>query len=580
MNIRSMSCLALALSVGVGCTGLVNGLGNGGVSTNGGSPGSASSGGSGGNSSGVSTGGSSPVSQSSCTPGALAASPVHARLLSPSQYDNTVLDLLGVSGDPAGKYNVAGGETAALDKTALEFRANAAASIAEQAATSFAMWSPCVPATVADQPACESQIIDQIGRRAYRHPLSAGDTSQLKTLFDAGIAAKGFETGVNWFLTGVLQSPDFQYQLIRPAAAELAGQVVPITGYELANRLSYYIWDSMPDEALFAAAATGLNDAQSIQAQVTRMLADQTMLIHGMSAFYGDWLNIAGFSEGIIKSDPAFTQAVATSLGRSLLLGATNLYATASPNFASLFSGESFYLNDTLQNYYKVKGAGTAEFTATDMPGQHRSGLLTHPGFLAVNARPGVTAPINRGYFVLANLMCIPLVVPSNLVIPPLPDAPTPGLTTRQQIEQLHVSAACTACHSLIDPPGFALEGFDEVGNVRTTDNGRAVDTSGIIVNSGNGTALASTDLDGPFATGDDFLSRLPTSATAKACFAQQFLEHAVSGEVATSVAADDQCAAASVSAAFAKSGDLSALVALVASSNTFLYRKSEGPPQ
>jgi hypothetical protein len=502
-------------------------------------------------------------------------------LLSPSQYDNTVLDLLKISGDPAGKYNIAGGETAALDKTALGFRAGAAEGIALQAAASLASWAPCVPAKVADQAACEQQIIDQIGERAYRHALSADDSAQLKTLFDAGIAAQDFQTGVDWFLTGVLQSPDFQYQLIRPAATERAGQVLPITGYELASRLSYYIWNSMPDEALFAAARSGLSDPESVQAQVNRMLQDQTLLVHGMSAFYSDWLNIAGFSEGIVKTDPAFTQDVAVSLGQSLLLSATELYKTASPNISSLFSGETYYMNDTLQSYYNLKGAGTVAFTATDMPGQQRRGLLTHPGFLAVNARPGVTAPINRGYFVLANLMCMPLAVPSNLEIPPLPDAPTPGLTTRQQIEQLHVSGgACAACHGLIDPPGFALEGFDQVGNVRTMDNNQPIDTGDIIVGSGGGTPLRSADLDGPFATGDAFLSRLPSSATVRACFAQEFLEHAVSGDVAATVAPDDQCSVNTISEGFAKSGDLVALVGQVAASNTFLYRKSEGAPE
>jgi hypothetical protein len=506
-------------------------------------------------------------------------SPVHARLLSPAQYDNTVLDLLKVSGNPAETSNVAGGETAALDATALQFRANAAAAVAAQASANLSAWSPCVPANAAAYQACEQQIIAKIGQRAYRRPLSADDSTRMTALFDAGIAAgNDFATGVDWFLTGLLQTPDFQYQLVRPASSEQPGQMVPIAGYEMASRLSYAVWDSMPDDALFAAAAAGLGDLASVQAQVTRMTQDTTRLQRGVTALYSTWLNTPAYSEGIVKNDasgrpdPAFTQAVAMSLGQSILMGATALYASPSPNIASLFSGETYYLNDTLMSYYQLGGAGTSGFTPVAMPGQHRSGLLTHPGFLAINARPQVTAPILRGDFVTSNLLCLGLVVPNNLVIPPLSETPQAGLTTRQLIDQTHVQPGCQACHDTIDPPGFALEGFDQVGRVRTMDNGKSVDTSGTMVNAG--------DLNGAFANGDQFLARVAQSSTVKACFAQQFLEHALSGEVSTSVAAGDRCSVARVGAEFAKSGDLVALVGLVAASDSFRLRTSEGAPQ
>jgi hypothetical protein len=257
-------------------------------------------------------------------------------------------------------------------------------------------------------------------------------------------------------------------------------------------------------------------------------------------------------------------------------MGATQLYTTASPSVSSLFTGDTYYMNKTLQDYYQVGGAGTTAFTPTPMPGQHRSGLLTHPGFLAVNARPGVTAPINRGFFVLANIMCLQLQMPVGLQFPQLPEGPTQGLTTREVIANMHVKPQCAGCHDMIDPPGFALEGFDQLGKVRMTDNGKPVDTSGTIVNSGGGTALMSTDLDGPFATGDEFLQRLAQSRTVRACFAKQFLEHAVSGQVSTAVAPEDQGSVACLSQKFAQSGDLVGLLGLVASSDTFLLRKAE----
>jgi len=592
MSVRSTYLCGLSLSVGLACTATVGGVGGQGAGSGGPSGGAGSGGvqggapnGSGAGAAGGSTGATGATGTSSgssipadCVGAPAQASAVHARLLSPSQYDNTIQDLLSVGGSPAETNNLAGGETAALDKTALGFRATAAASVAAQAAANLAAWSPCTAANAAAQAACELQIINEVGQRAYRHALSSDDVAQMKTLFEAGVAAGGdFATGVDWLLTGILQTPDFQYQLVRPAATEQAGQVVPIAGYEMASRLSYAVWDSMPDQALFAAAAAGLGDAASVQAEVTRMTQNTALLVRGMSAFYSNWLNTPAYAEGIVKNDAQgnpdtnFTQAVAVSLGQSILMGATQLYAAPSPNVSALFTGETYYMNDVLQKYYNVAGPGTPTFTPVDVAGQHRSGLLTHPAFLAVNARPQVTAPILRGYFVTSNLLCLGLQVPTNIVIPNLAETPQPGLTTRELIEQTHVQAQCQSCHNVIDPPGFALEGFDPVGNVRTTDNGKPVDTSGTMVGAG--------DLSGPFANGDEFLSKVPKSATVKACFAQQFLEHAVSGEVSTPVAASDHCSVAEVSGQFAQSGDLVGLVGLVAASNSFRFRTSEGAP-
>jgi hypothetical protein len=508
------------------------------------------------------------------------ASVLHARLLSPSQYDNTIQDLLNVGGDPAGTYHVSGGDGTALDQTALAFRAQAAAAIAAQAAANLSPWSPCVPANAAAQAACEQQIISTVGQRAYRRSLTTDESTQMKALFDGGIAAKDFATGVDWFLTGLLQTPQFQYQLIRPSASEQPGQIVPITGYEMASRLSYYLWDSMPDETLFSVAGSGgLNDKTGVQTQVTRMMQNAASLQQGMTAFYSQWFNVPGYSEGIVKDDatgqldPAFTQDVAVSLGQSILMGATSLYTMPSPNLSTLFSGDTYLMNATLQQYYKVGTGGTATtFVPTSMANQGRSGILTHPGFLAVNARAQVTAPILRGVFVIWNLLCLTLQVPTNITIPPLPETPQPGLTTRELIAQSHVQAQCAYCHNVIDPPGFALEGFDQIGNVRTTDNGQPVDTSATIVGGG--------DLDGVYASADAFLAKVPQSVTVKSCFAKQFTEHTLSGVAAHPVAADDVCSVGTVSQQFAQTGDLLGLVGLVAASDSFLYRKSEGAAQ
>jgi hypothetical protein len=190
---------------------------------------------------------------------------------------------------------------------------------------------------------------------------------------------------------------------------------------------------------------------------------------------------------------------------------------------------------------------------------------------LTLNARPQKTNPITRGYFTRVNLLCQPIQMPQNPPVPinPLPEQPTPGETTRQELDAHVKDPYCAACHNMLDPPGFALENFDQVGRHRTTDNGQTVDTSGAMVSSG--------DLDGPFAQGSDLLKHISSSVTVKTCFAQQVFEFAMSGNAGTSVAMEDQCALGRLGQTFSSAGNLNDLESLIATSTSFRLRQSEG---
>jgi len=488
---------------------------------------------------------------------------LHARLLTPSQYDNTVTDLVKVDGDPA--KNFGGGVATQLDDLGVELRANAAADIAHQAVLSLANWSPCV-SPPADATACEQQIIDKIGPQVYRHPLATDERAELQTLFDAGVQEKDFATGVEWFLSGVLQSPDFLYQLSKLQTAEVSGKLVAIPPYELASRLSYFIWDSTPDDALYAAASSdALLDSAGLQSQLDRMLKDPRFL-RGVTGFYTSWLNLGGFRE-VARDDPAFTTDIASSLRTSLLMSATELYrGMTPPNVSSLFSGTSYYLNGTLRTFYGLPGTDTA-FSPTEMPSEERRGILTHPGLMALLARPDQSNPISRGLFIRRTILCQSLPPPpAGVVIPPLPPVAA-GLSTRDRLDQHTKVALCASCHDLIDPPGFALENFDQVGRHRTADSGKATDTSGTMSGAG--------DLDGAFATGGDLLSRMAQSQDVKACFAQKYFEYAVSRLAAD----EDACSVDALKQDFVPSGDLLALVMSIANTDSFRFRLSEGTP-
>ena len=558
---NAMRCLShwlqlpalLLLGGAVGCTGSLDGSS--------GAPAAQAGTGTGGSSG---TGGGSPIggaSPAQCAQASASAPVLHARLLTPSQYEHAVEDLLKVNDHPAKEFG--GGVAARLDEVAVERRANAAAAIASKAATTLSAWSPCMPPAV-DAATCETQLIDKLGLAAFRHPLAPTEQAQLKKLFDAGVAEKDFATGVEWLLTGLLQSPDFLYQFAKPRAGEVAGQVVPLEPYELASRLAFFVWDTTPDDTLFAAAGAGkLADEAGLRAEMTRLMGD-ARFGRGTASFYGDWLGLKGFKE-VARDDAALNSDLITSLESSLLMSATALYANPSPNIQSLFSGQSYYLTDKLRAFYGLTG-GSANLEAVELPNEGRRGILTHPALMMLLARPNASNPIARGLFVQRQLLCNEIPPPpQGVVIPQLPPI-MPGLSTRARLEQHTTEALCKGCHDHIDPPGFALESFDAVGRFRTMDAGLPVDTSGNMV--------SGSDTDGAFANGGELLDRLGKSSDMKRCFAKRYLTFAVSRDLAN----EDSCSLTRVADDFNQSGDLKQLVVAVAASDAFRLRATEAP--
>ncbi len=496
------------------------------------------------------------------TPG---ASPVNARLLTGSQYSHSVLDLFGVGGDPGGDLGDSVFDT--LDDVRVEQRADVAASVAEQAVATLAQWAPCVPAPNEDPAACSAQIIAQIGKRAFRRPLSPTEQTEMQTLFDAGIAEGGFETGVDWFLTGLLQTPDFMYQIVRPEPGEVAGEVRPLSAYDYASRLAFFVWDSPPDDALLATAESNtLTDDATLQGELTRMLGDERFL-RGVESFYNRWLDTGGFRE-IARDEPTFDAAVVESLMTSLMMSVTELYSgDQTPTLAALLSGDTYYLNDVLREFYGLPPAGP-DFAPASLTGEDRRGILTHPALMALLARPAESFPIGRGLFITRNFLCFEVPLPEGLEIPELPPIQE-GLSTRDRLEAHTSDPVCAGCHSLFDPAGFALEAYDEVGRFRTVDHGKAVDTSG--------TMTSGRDVDGVFATGGELLERLSQSEDVRGCFAQRYLEYALSQHTLTP---DEACSLEGLETQFVASGDLKQLVQLVASSEAFRLRLAEGVGQ
>jgi len=265
-----------------------SGKGSGGASTGSGGSGGTTPAGSGGT--GTSGSGGATMTVDCSKPRAAAA---RAQLLSASQYTHTVQDLFQATGNPG---EPLGNQVfAQLDQAGVEQRATVAASVAQEAAANLAKWAPCTPPATGDATTCEQQIIDKIGTRAFRRSLTSGEKADMKTLFDAGIKEKDFATGVEWYLTGLLQSPDFMYQIVRPETGEVVGDVRPLAPYDYATRLAYFVWDTAPDDKLLTAAgANELADSAKRQTHIDRMIQDAKFM-RGVESFYNQWLHTDAF---------------------------------------------------------------------------------------------------------------------------------------------------------------------------------------------------------------------------------------------------------------------------------------------
>jgi hypothetical protein len=484
------------------------------------------------------------------------AAPLPARILSSSQYRNTVADLLGVTPDivvPPEGFAGPVLEEHAVDDLAAERLAIAAEKTAAAAVAAGSLhlcgWDAASDCT-------SSELVRSLGERAYRRPLSDAEERALMAVYEAGLGEGSEDVAREWLLGALLQAPDFLYRLAAEAPEEQR-----LSDSELASRLSYFLWDSMPDRRLHEAAAAGrLSDAGERLAEVERMLA-HPKATRAVEAFYRAWLDLSRFRE-LSRDDPDFTSEVIASLEKSLLAGLFELYAQPSPDVSDLLSGSTYYLDDVLASFYGQPAVGEG-FRPVDLSSEGRHGIVNHPALLSIAARPGESDPIGRGVFMLRNLFCRELTPPETLEIPPLPPVEE-GVSVRERLAQHTALEACRSCHALIDPLGLSLESFDEVGRFRSEVDGEPVDSSGEI-------ALGS-DLDGTFGVGSQLFARLGESDDVRACFAQKFFVYGVAREAT----AEDACALEQIQAQFVASGDLRQLIVDIVESDAFLRRGEE----
>jgi Protein of unknown function (DUF1592)/Protein of unknown function (DUF1588)/Protein of unknown function (DUF1587)/Protein of unknown function (DUF1585)/Protein of unknown function (DUF1595) len=342
----------------------------------------------------------------------------------------------------------------------------------------------CHPTAPAEEEACAESIISSLARRAYRRPIGADDLPPLVALFRQGAAADGFAAGVRLALLKILVSPEFIFRMEFDPPEASAGDAHRISDVELASRLSFFLWSSIPDDELLSVAERGeLGDVSVLEHQVWRMLADPRS--HALvKNFAGQWLFLRNIAR--IQPDPAafpnFDENLRQALERETeLLVDSTLHEDRS--IVDLLTADYTFVNQRLAEHYGIKGIYGSEFRRVAVNDPNRQGLLGQASILTVTSYPNRTAPTIRGKWVLEQLLGTPPPPPPPNVPSLKEDASAQAVTMRQRMEQHRANPACAICHRIMDPLGFALENFDGLGRWRDSAGPGAgpIDSSGIL---------------------------------------------------------------------------------------------------
>ncbi len=335
-------------------------------------------------------------------------------------------------------------------------------------------------AVSADERACAAEILRTLARRAYRRPATDADVDLLLGFFDEGRADGGFDAGVEMALRRLLVSPEFLLRVERDPAG--ADGPYPVSDLELASRLSFFLWSSLPDDELIEATSRGgLREPAVFDAQVRRMLADERSASL-VTSFAAQWLylrNLPAVSPDFIVF-PDFDETLRRALRRETELFFESV-VREDRSVLDLVTADYTFVNERLARHYGMPGVAGSHFRRVSLPpGSPRGGLLGHGSILAVTGYATRTSPVVRGKWVLENLLGTPPPPPPPNVPPLNEEKSAAALSMRERMEEHRRNPACAACHALMDPVGLSLENFDAIGRWRTLTAGLApIDASG-----------------------------------------------------------------------------------------------------
>jgi len=330
-----------------------------------------------------------------------------------------------------------------------------------------------------DEEGCARKIISTLARQAYRRPVTEADLKPLMSFYATGRKDKDFDNGIEMALRAMLVSPDFLFRVERdPAGA--AGSIHRINDYELASRLSFFLWSSIPDEQLLGLADQGkLHDSKVVEQQVARMLEDPKADAF-LSNFAGQYLFVRNLAMQKPDPDvfPEFDNNLRQSFEKETQLFFNAIVRENRP-VTDLLEAKFTYVNQHLAEFYGIPNVYGPQFRRVEVTDPNRAGVLGQGSLLTVTSYPNRTSVVQRGKWVLENLLGTPPPPPPPNVPSLDPHGKDGKLSMRQAMEMHRANPVCASCHSRMDPIGFALENFDGVGAWRDKDNGTTIDSSG-----------------------------------------------------------------------------------------------------
>lgn len=451
--------------------------------------------------------GSTP-SAPACTDLGTVGAPVPLRRLTATQVERSVADVLGVKQ----KLNV-------TDERLLTFRSNVSTPIDATAARGYLDFAEGAVAA-ADLSRCAGKdclpwLLDEVGLRLFRRPLADEQRARYASLYQLGA-----QEGARWVLEAMLQSPSFTY------LDEVAGDDGYLDGYSLASRMALVLWGSNPDAELLALAKSGgLATAEEVRSEAARMLADPRSE-GGLREFVDQWLGLDRLDDADTRPDLAKLGADTLAALREEPVALLRSMLQQGKGLKELLTTSETVRSDALAAIYGDDIASTSG-AAFSLDPSKRAGILSLPGVMAAAAHAGQTSPTRRGYAVLASFLCAPPPPPPPGVNPTLPDV-GPDATARERLEAHFSSDVCGSCHRQMDGIGFAFERFDELGQSRTTDHGKAIDDM---------TAVALDGKDVQLQGEPDLARALAQSDVVAECVARQWAHYA------TGVPANDDAA-------------------------------------
>jgi hypothetical protein len=519
---------------------------------------------------------SSPGSDPTCVERSPGESPI--RRLSNAEYRNTIADLLEdeplaerVSARFVSETESLGFRNSAkflqINTVTAQHYMDAAEEIAKQVRAQPAAILPCTPAAAAEEAACAEQFIGDFGRKLYRRPLIDAELASYRAIYDSARAERDFATGVEWVAFAMLQSPHFLNRVElsdEPGSGELYARP---SSYAMASRLSYLLWQSMPDQALFdAAEQDALSTDAEVAAQARRMLADPKA--KRVYQFFAQWLDVdelpAMERDGEVYPD--YDAALPGLLAEETRAFVDHVLWDGAGDLGTLLTAPYTFANAQLAEHYGLDGVSGDGFVQIDTPG--RAGLLTLGGVVSVHDKPTRSSIVLRGLRVRTELLCQVVGAPPADIVVDLPEI-APGMPQSSRLEMHRAEPLCAGCHNLMDPLGVPFESFDALGRLRSEDEqGNAVETAGAISHTRTSNA--------PVADAIELSARLAESDEVRACFATQAFRFFYGREEGD----DDRCSIEQLVSAFERSNySIQELLVALTQTDAFLYRPTTVQP-